>query len=234
MDEFQMPAIGIVHSPFKEKFGLPRQPGLIDFVCEIEMFPPYNSIEAFVGLEDFSHIWVSFVFHQAKQDSFTPMVRPPRLGGNQKKGVFATRSPFRPSSLGLSVVRLENILRSGNSVVLQVNGLDVVDLTPVVDIKPYIPYADCIEQAKGGFAGQSPQATLTVEFSDALQTMLKTLDDDYLTLIKQVIALDPRPAYKQNTDGEYGMLLGDYNLRWSVFGDNAVIFSLTEKVASPV
>ena len=144
--------IGIVHSPFKEKFGIPRQPGLVpEAKARLEVLPPYDRSEAFCGLEDFSHIWVTFVFHEAICTRWQPTVRPPRLGGNRRIGVFSSRSPFRPNPIGMSVVALEGISNIEGKIELQLAGVDLLDGTPVLDIKPYIPYADSLPDARSGF-----------------------------------------------------------------------------------
>ncbi len=226
--EYCLPVIGRVKSPFREKFGLPRQPGLVDFDCHIELVPPYNQPEAFAGLEGFSHIWVSFIFHQALKEGFQPSVRPPRLGGNQRRGVFATRSPFRPGGLGLSLVELKAIETDQAGIKLTVSGLDAIDGTPVVDIKPYLPYVESISQARAGFAPEAPASRLkvTVAAGQAERQMQK-LPANLQVLAMQVIALDPRPAYRQQeTSSEYGIRLEDFNIRWRIKGEIAEIFSV--------
>ncbi|MGD2118290.1 MAG: tRNA (N6-threonylcarbamoyladenosine(37)-N6)-methyltransferase TrmO [Chromatiales bacterium] len=220
-ETYSIEPIGIVHSPFQEKFGIPRQAGLVDVDCRIELLPPYNQPEAVDGLEGFSHIWVTFVFHQAIETPWRPGVRPPRLGGNRKVGVFASRAPVRPNYLGLSVVRLQQVIAEPNKVELLVSGIDVVDGTPVVDIKPYISYSDSIPDAVSGFAQGAPDEVLQVEFSEQAKRDLQQLDnpESFEQLLRQVLALDPRPAYKRDeTDGLYGLLLDGFNVRWSVSG----------------
>jgi len=219
VQNYSLQPIGIAHSPYKEKFGTPRQPGLINVQCSIELLPPYNQMDAFKGLDGFSHIWVSFIFHQAMRDQWQPTVRPPRLGGNEKVGVFASRSPFRPNNLGLSVVKLLNIEQQSNKLSLHVEGLDVIDGTPVVDIKPYIPYVDAIPAATEGFASGAPEKKLEVEFTQQAEQQLETIEhpEQFRQLVIDVLQLDPRPAYKQSQEqGEYGISLDSYNIRWSV------------------
>ncbi|CAK8737618.1 hypothetical protein SODG_001341 [Sodalis praecaptivus] len=158
--------IGVVRSPYKEKFTVPRQPGLVaDGVGELHLLPPYNQAEAVRGLTEFSHIWLLFVFHQTPEGSWRPTVRPPRLGGNSRMGVFATRSPFRPNPIGMSLVALEGITLRGADVILRLGSLDLVDGTPVVDIKPYLPYAESLPDARAGFAQAAPADTLQIIFS---------------------------------------------------------------------
>jgi tRNA-Thr(GGU) m(6)t(6)A37 methyltransferase TsaA len=166
--EFRYRAIGIVHSCFKEKFGIPRQAGLVpDARGILELFAPFNRREYLEGLEGFSHIWLQYVLHAASMASRRSKVRPPRLGGNQRLGVFGTRSNFRPNPIGLSLVTLEDIAYDGGGACLRLKGIDLLDQTPVLDIKPYIPYADCCPKAVGGFAGERPEAVLTVRFADS-------------------------------------------------------------------
>jgi len=226
---YTLQPIGIIHSPYKEKFGTPRQPGLVYAQCSIELLPPYNQIEALKGLEGFSHIWVSFIFHQAIRDQWQPTVRPPRLGGNEKVGVFASRSPFRPNNLGLSVVKLLDIEQQAGKLLVQVEGLDVIEGTPVVDIKPYIPYVDAIPDAKEGFATGAQDKKLKVEFTQQAEQQLEDIEnsENLRQLIIDVLQLDPRPAYKQQEEqGEYGILLDDFNVRWAVKDKSVLVVSV--------
>ncbi len=226
--KYSLEPIGIVHSPFKEKFGIPRQPGLVRVKSQIELLAPYNLPEAVSGLEEFSHVWVTFVFHQAMREHWSPLVRPPRLGGNRKVGVFASRSPFRPNHLGLSVVRLEQIESKERKLLLHVDGLDVVDGTPVVDIKPYIPYVDRIEAAAAGYAMEVPQAVFQVNFSESAEQQLQEINvEDFRLLISEVLAFDPRPAYRQaESGGQFGILLDKFNVRWEVRDDQIWVLSI--------
>jgi len=212
-ESFRMLPVGWVESPFKEKFGVPRQSGIIEAAARLCFYPDYAHPRCFDGMHEFSHIWVSFVFHQSLQQGWKPQVRPPRLGGNERRGVFATRSPFRPNHLGLSVCRLDSIEIQNNVVSLQVSGLDLVDGTPVLDIKPYIAYADSLVDAVSGFAVDKPGPVITVEFAD--KHGLDEIDDKLKRLIVDVISLDPRPAYKRDqAQGNYGVLLAGYNVNW--------------------
>lgn len=220
MQSFHFKPIGIVHSPYREKFGIPRQPGLVDVTSTLELLPPYNRPEAVKGLDDFSHIWVSFIFHAVEQAKWRPTVRPPRLGGNSRVGVFASRSTHRPNPLGLSVVALEGVEIGDHGVCLQLGGADLLDGTPVVDIKPYIPYVDSIPDARAGFAPTAPPH-LEVCFGPEAGQACRGLEEHYPgleMLIRQVLAQDPRPAYQAGRDEvrEYGVALYDLNVRFRI------------------
>lgn len=226
---YTLSPIGILQSGYKEKFGIPRQSGLTSNLATIKMIPPYHCAEAFRGLEDYSHIWVEFIFHQNLRSDWKSTVRPPRLGGNEKRGVFATRSPFRPNGLGLSVVKLIEIKQSKEGVCVIVEGADLVDGTPIVDIKPYLPYVDAIPDALGGFAATAPERKLTVEWhAFALKKLEMEIKNhpDLKQLIESTIALDPRPAYHRDTDKKYGIHLYEYNVVWSVQNDTASIHAI--------
>ncbi len=213
---FEFPAIGIIHSCFKEKFGIPRQPGLAPLARgQLELLPPYNDPQALAGLEGSSHIWVQFVFHANRRETWKPRVKPPRLGGNKTLGVFATRSPVRPAPIGLSVVRLEAIRQEGERLFLELSGLDLLDGTPVLDIKPYVPYVDRVDTATNRFADTAPPL-MPVSFSDLAQTRLHALGNPELApLIKQVLQQDPRPSYqKPDTQQSYGMKLLNVDVHW--------------------
>ncbi len=211
-DNLTVPIIGIHHSPLTQKFGIPRQPNLVDLPTKIEMYAPYNDPLAFAGIEDFSHLWISWQFHQNKpvnnksKDSFRPQVRPPRLGGNSKLGVFATRSMYRPSGLGLSVVKLDKLEVVDNKVWLKIIGADFIDGTPIIDIKPYIAYSDSIVDASSGFAQDKPTSKAVIISNNAkaefeqhiLSDRLQAEEVDYFC---QLIAQDPRPAYRQKELG---------------------------------
>lgn len=216
-EQYQIKPIGIVHSCFKEKFAIPRQPALAPAAKgEIELFPPYNDPVAIEGLEEVSHLWLSFIFHRAlpKENEVRLRVRPPRLGGNKKMGVFATRSTHRPNPLGLSVVKFDGI-KNGR---LQISGIDLLDGTPIVDIKPYVPYADSLPSALNAIASDAPELS-KVEFKqDALlaaKAHEKRLQQPVKALIEQMLAQDPKPAY-QKTDPEriYGVKVWDLEVKW--------------------
>lgn len=206
---YQLTPIGIVHSCFKEKFGVPRQPALAPSAqaC-LELLPPWNSPDAVAGLDQASHLWLQFIFHLSPAPR-SPKVRPPRLGGNQRIGVFASRSPVRPNGLGLSVVRLQRIEQQGQRLLLWLSGVDLVDGTPVLDIKPYLPYVDAVPDAHNELAPEAPPR-LPVVFAPGL-----SLSAELRALVQEVLSQDPRPAYQQPDPARtYGMLLLDGNLQW--------------------
>lgn len=194
---FSFATIGVVHSCFKEKFATPRQSGLVvEAKGIIELLEPFNDPDAVLGLEQFSHLWVQFVFDQSMNTPWRAKVRPPRLGGNAKLGVFATRAPVRPNPIGLSVVQLNSVEAKPGQVLLHVSGLDMVEGTPVLDIKPYIHYADSIPNARSGFADTTP-TTLPVVFSSELNELLTDSCEYNQSLITSILSLDPRPQYQQ-------------------------------------
>lgn len=229
---FEFSPIGLIRSPYKEKFAVPRQPGLVeDGGGELHLLAPYNQREAFRGLENFSYIWLIFVFDQTMHGGWRPTVRPPRLGGNARLGVFATRSPFRPNPIGMSLVELKTIVYQGESVVLKLGSLDLVEGTPVIDIKPYLPFAEALPHAQAGFAQHAPPAEMPVFFTPEIELILTRLNHDYPNIrrfISQVLAQDPRPAYrKHEAEGSsYAVLLLDFNVRWRVVGQGFEVFAL--------
>ncbi|EFV39103.1 tRNA (N6-threonylcarbamoyladenosine(37)-N6)-methyltransferase TrmO [Hafnia paralvei] len=222
MSQFSFNTIGLIRSPYKEKFAIPRQPGLVeDGGGELELIAPYNQPESVRGLEEFSHLWIMFVFHQTMDGGWRPTVRPPRLGGNMRMGVFATRSTFRPNPIGMSLVELKSVETQGSKVCLKLGSLDLVDGTPVIDIKPYLPFAESQPQARGGFAQNAPLADMCVVFSDVAQQQILQQRSRYPHLerfIRQVLAQDPRPAYRkgENEERVYAVHLLDFNVRWHV------------------
>jgi len=221
---FTFPAIGIIHSCFKEKFGIPRQPGLAPLAtAQLELLPPYNDRDALDGLETCSHIWVQFVFHANKRDEWKPKVKPPRLGGNKSLGVFATRSPTRPAPIGLSVVKLEGISELDGKLLLNLSGVDLLDGTPVLDIKPYVPYVDLVPEAINQFANDAPRL-LEVEFSNECAVFCNEYCQKHQieleSLIRQILQQDPRPQYQQpEPERLYGMKLLDLNVQWRYITD---------------
>lgn len=215
---YQLQPIAHIHTPFKDKFGIPRQPGLVESIKgQVIMQAPFDDPLMVEGLTEFSHIWLNFVFDAVVDKGWRKRVRPPRLGGNEKKGVFATRSPFRPNHLGLSVVRLNHIDIS-NGVSLHVQGVDLMHGTPIVDIKPYLPYVDGVAGATGGFASKAPENKMPIRFlTEALQVIEQSHHPDLKPLIIDLLALDPRPAYHQGEAGRlYHMRLYDYDVSWQV------------------
>lgn len=214
--EFTLQPIGYVRSCFKEKFAIPRQPALAPAAQGIiELLPPYNQAEALAGLEQVSHIWIIFIFHHALDQHHRLQVRPPRLGGNERLGVFASRSSHRPNSLGQSVVKLEGISPAGQ---LRVSGLDILDGSPVVDIKPYIPFVEALSHAHNHIAEQPPeriQVDWTPAALSAAQAHAQRLNAPLVDLIEQCLAQDPRPAYQSsNPQRHYGAHLHDVNVVW--------------------
>lgn len=222
MSAFSFEQIGVIHSPWKEKFAVPRQPGLVaDGGGELHLQAPYNQPEAVRGLESFSHLWLLFVFHQTQSAGWRPTVRPPRLGGNARMGVFATRSTFRPNPVGMSLVELKAVRCEGNQVILQLGSLDLVDGTPVIDIKPYLPFAEALPDARAGFAQLPPAAAMPVAFSEHALKQIADQQAHFPHLqrfIHDVLAQDPRPAYRKGDepDREYAAWLLDFNVRWRI------------------
>ncbi|MEY4588742.1 MAG: hypothetical protein RL497_818 [Pseudomonadota bacterium] len=213
---FTLAPIGIIRSCFSQKFGIPRQPGLApDAVGYLTLLAPFNNQEAVVGLEGVSHLWVQFIFHEG-YSGWKPRVKMPRLGGNKTLGVFATRSPNRPNNIGLSVVRLLKV-EVEPEVVLTLGGVDILDGTPVLDIKPYLPYADALDHARNDWASEAP-GVCAVRFSVLASAQCVEFIEAYprlRPLIEQVLAQDPRPSY-QEFDGArvYVLRLWDVDVRW--------------------
>jgi tRNA-Thr(GGU) m(6)t(6)A37 methyltransferase TsaA len=222
--------VAVVRSPFEEKFGIPRQAGLAPSARgEVRFLEGYRDPAMLAGLQGFSHVWLTFLFDRCVEQGWRAKVRPPRLGGNREVGVWASRSPFRPNFLGLSAVRLLEVVIAPEPL-LRVAGLDLLDGTPVLDIKPYLPYSDAIGDASGGFAPEAPDARLPVRFSAAAERDLAALPDGAAmrALIVEVLALDPRPAYRQGAEPEriYGMRLAGRDLRWVVDADGVEVRAL--------
>ena len=232
--EFSFPAIGITRSCFKEKFGIPRQPGLAPLArAEIELLPPYDERAAFEGLEGCTHLWIQFVFHANTRAEWKPKVKPPRLGGNKSLGVFATRSPTRPAPIGLSVVRFDGMIEREGKLLVQISGIDLLEGTPVLDIKPYVPYVDCVLEAENTFAPAPPEL-IAVDIPAPLMAVCvdywKRTGTDLAGLITQILQQDPRPQYQQpEPERIYGMKLLDLDVRWRYqLSDNQPRIQLTE------
>ncbi len=213
----EMQVIARIRSDFSSKFGIPRQSGLVEELRSTVVFEPaYRSRDALRGLEEFSHIWLIWQFSQAVRDAWSPTVRPPRLGGNKRLGVFATRSPFRPNPLGLSCVGLAAIETDRElGPVLHVTGADLLDGTPIYDIKPYIPYADCRPNASGGFTDSVPRQALPVRFPPAL---LELVPEGKRTALLGILAEDPRPSYQADPDRVYGLSFAGLEIKFTVHG----------------
>ncbi|MDD6022715.1 MAG: tRNA (N6-threonylcarbamoyladenosine(37)-N6)-methyltransferase TrmO [Oscillospiraceae bacterium] len=210
--------IAHIQTDFPEKFGIPRQSGLVEeLTARIVFTPEFRSPDAVRGLEDFSHIWLIWQFSKALRKEWSPTVRPPRLGGNTRMGVFATRSPFRPNSMGLSCVRLVSVEPdTPEGPVITVAGADLMDGTPIFDIKPYIPYADCKPDATGGFTDHAGDFLLTVDFPSDL---LKLIPENRREALMGVLRHDPRPSYQNSPDRIYGLSFAGFNIRFRVSGN---------------
>lgn len=218
--------IAHIRSDFPEKFGIPRQSGLVDELTATLIFTPqFRDPSAVRGLEGFSHLWLIWEFSQARRESWSPTVRPPRLGGNKRLGVFATRSPFRPNSIGLSCVRLAEVRQDSElGPVLVVAGADLMDGTPIYDVKPYLPYADCKPEALGGFAAQPKEADLEVVCPDGL---LAAVPKDKRAALLAVLAQDPRPQYQDDPARIYGMTFAGCEVKFRVEGERLTVTEIT-------
>ncbi len=216
-----MKVIAHIETPFRTKFGVPRQAGLVDYEARVVFEPEYRVAEAVRGLDEFDYVWLIWGFSLAQREGWSPTVRPPRLGGNKRVGVFASRSPFRPNPIGLSSVRLLRIEHEeANGPVLYVGGADLVSGTPIYDIKPYLPYADSHADARSGFAQAAPQAALLVADPQGLLGQLPKADADALCA---TLAHDPRPHYQHDAQRVYAMEYGLWEVRFCVDGDTVVV-----------
>lgn len=230
-DQISIPIIGYMCSPFVEKFGIPRQSNLVNTKSYIKLIAPYDDINAFQGIEQFSHLWLLWQFHANdvkkndnaanKAKTFQPMIRPPRLGGNQKIGVFASRSMYRPSQIGLSVVQFLEVKKVENELRLYVQGADILSGTPIVDIKPYLAYADAIPDAMSGYAPDAPQILEVIWSDDALLQKQKLLNEKVCTEqilqeLEQVIAQNPKPAYQKDPERVYGLSFANLNVKFQI------------------
>lgn len=208
-----MEIIARIRSPFAEKFGVPRQSGLVETAAEIVFEPPYRTADALRGLEGFSHVWLLWEFHQMADKEWTPTVRPPRLGGNARMGVFATRSPHRPNPIGLSCVRLLGMEETKDGPVLRISGADLVDGTPIYDIKPYLSYCDSHPEATGGWTDSVESVHLSVDFPEDLLSAIPENDRPGLL---GVLAQDPRPRYQDDPERIYGLTYKNVNVKFLV------------------
>mgnify|MGYP004660381417 FL=1 len=221
METRAMQVIARVHTPFAEKFGVPRQSGLAPTAGQIIFEPPYRNPDALRGIEGFSHLWLVWVFDRAERDTWSPTVRPPRLGGNARMGVFATRSPFRPNPIGLSCVQLKGVeWETPEGPVLHIQGADLVDGTPLLDIKPYLPYCDAKPDAAGAFTDTLGGALLTVDCAAAL---LERLPPEDRSGLLAVLANDPRPRYQKDPQRVYGLTYAGHNVTFRVTGDTLLV-----------
>ena len=222
-----MKIIARIRTDFKEKFGIPRQSGLVDSLrARIVFEPEYRVREALRGIEDFSHLWLIWEFSEAKREDWSPTVRPPRLGGNKRVGVFATRSPFRPNPVGLSSVKLIGVEHSAaEGDVLIVSGADLMDGTPIYDIKPYLPFTDSHPDAIGGFADEKKEYSAEVIIPDevAKATPLNRLEE-----IKELLAQDPRPSYRDDEEREYGMTYAGLDISFKATDNQITVTKITK------
>ena len=231
----QFTPIAHVRSPYKQKFAIPRQPGLVrEALGEVVFEDEYADLNCLRGIEQFSHLWLLFRFHETADKGWSPTVQPPRLGGRERVGVFASRSTFRPNSIGMSVVENLGWAQQGSALVLTVGGIDLLDGTPILDIKPYLPYADHIEGATGGYAEQAPGHAFGVTFSNEAEATLAALPANYpglRQLIENVLAQDPRPAWRHREldDKQYGMSLYDLNIKWRIQETGAVVVRIEQQ-----
>ncbi|EKO3456012.1 tRNA (N6-threonylcarbamoyladenosine(37)-N6)-methyltransferase TrmO [Vibrio fluvialis] len=222
--------IAVIESPYKEKFAVPRQPRLVpSATARVKLLGESNCPEAVRGIEQFSHLWLLFLFDQNLQAGWKPTVRPPRLGGNERIGVLASRSTFRPNGIGMSAVKLRGVSKQGDQIYLDLGNVDLVDGTPIIDIKPYIPYSDSIADAQGGYAEAEPEQA-EVTFSAAALETLQRLPDGQVqqAVIGEVLAQDPRPAYKKNKPDmkEYAVNLYDLNVKFMVNGNLVTVTAI--------
>lgn len=226
-EECIMKTIAKIHTDFPAKFGIPRQSGLVPSLQATIVFEPeYRNPDALRGLEDFSHIWLLWEFSQAVRSEWSPTVRPPRLGGNRRMGVFATRSPFRPNPIGLSCVKLEKIIWQGeNAPIICVSGADLLDGTPIYDIKPYLPYTDSHPDAIGGFADEVKYQQLTVNCPQELQ---QCIPENHRQTVIDILAQDPRPSYQHNPERIYSMEYADMDIRFTVDGNILTVIEVVK------
>lgn len=209
-----MEIIARIHNAYDEKFGVPRQSGLAEEVLSTIVFEEkYRAAEALRGIEEFSHLWLIWAFDRTERETWSPTVRPPRLGGNKRVGVFATRSPFRPNAIGLSCVRLIGTEKTAEGTVLKVAGADLVNGTPIYDIKPYIPYADCHPEATGGFTDTTEKRRAEVQFAPGIG---EKLDEAGRRALVSVLKEDPRPGYQDDPERVYGFSFGGREVRFTV------------------
>lgn len=236
LSEIVLRAIGKVRTPFAEKFGIPRQGGLVEEIhATLELDAPYQREEAWRGIEGFSHLWLLTWFHADKGAEAALTVRPPRLGGNARLGVFATRAPYRPNPVGLSLVRLLRVERlEGEAVRIHVAGADLLDGTPLLDVKPYLPYVEAVAQASGGFAGDDSGASLQVAWTEQARTACAPWLErhpELCALIEALLQRDPRPAYQSDPARSYGMRLFDLDVRFRVEAGVAQVLDVVAAVS---
>ena len=231
-----LPIIGYMHSHYVEKFGIPRQPNLVNSISYIVMQAPYDDILAFTGIAQFSHLWLLWQFHDNKRinrdKQFQPLIRPPRLGGNQKVGVFASRSMYRPAPIGLSVVEFVEVKRVDKEIRVYIKGADLLNGTPIIDIKPYLAYADALPDAKSGYAQQSPQHLQVFWSSQAIdqkQALIEqqSVTPDIIDDLEKILAQNPTPAYQQDESRIYGLSYAHLNVKFQISTDKVMICELS-------
>ena len=219
-----MKIIARIRNPYDSKFGVPRQSGLAEqVVSEIVFEPEYRVQEALRGIEEFSHLWLIWSFDRAERETWSPTVRPPRLGGNRRVGVFATRSPYRPNAIGLSCVRLLGMEKGNDGIVLKVAGADLMNGTPIYDIKPYLPYADCVPEATGGFTDRTEKRTVEVVIPAEEAARMPAAD---LEALKAVLREDPRPAYQDDPERIYAFEFAGKNVKFRVDGETLHVIAI--------
>ena len=224
--------IGKVNSPYKQKFVIPRQANLADAATGIiELNQEFTDFDCLRGIDQFSHLWIIYFLHETASQGWAPTVQPPRLGGKKKVGVFSSRAAFRPNPIGISAVKYIEHFKKDRSIHIKISGMDLLDGTPVLDIKPYIPYADSIPNADGGYASEKPKQGLIVEFSDDAEKKISAFEaerENLRSLIVQVLSLDPRPAWGINTldQKQYGATIFDINIKFQVHGEAVLVTEL--------
>ncbi len=228
MDKREITPIAYIRTDFDEKFGIPRQSGLVpELLARIVFEEEFRNDDALRGIEGFSHLWLIFDFSEAHREGWSPTVRPPRLGGNERIGVFASRSPFRPNSLGLSSVKLEGTERDPKlGTVIIVSGADLLDMTPIYDIKPYIPYTDCHPDACGAYTETVPRKELEVEIPEEIR---RRIPQDKLSALSGCISQDPRPSYQNDGERVYSMAFAGLDVHFKVVGNTAYVTGIDER-----
>lgn len=225
MHSLAIETIAHIRSDFPEKFGIPRQSGILKELKSIIVFEKeFRNADALRGLEGFSHLWLLWIFSKNIRDTWKPTVRPPRLGGNTRLGVFATRSSFRPNPLALSCVKIEEIREDKElGPLVVVSGADLMDGTPIVDIKPYLPYTDCIPEALGGFAATAPESRLQVQIDDS---MLKKFEPEKQKALIELLRQDPRPHYQDDPSRTYGLKFANHEIKFRVEGEQLIVIDI--------
>lgn len=222
----EVKVIAKIKTDFPTKFGVPRQSGLACNKSYIVFEKDYRQPEALRGIENFSHLWLIFHFDKADKKQYTPTVRPPKLGGNKRIGVFATRSPYRPNPIGLSLVKLVKVVETKEGLVLEVEGADLVDGTPILDIKPYLPFVESVPSANGAYTEETSKVRLYVDFP---QFLLEKIDENHRAEATTLLSLDPRPGYHDDPERVYGMNYIDYDIKFKVANDTLTVVSV-EKI----